>query len=564
MSLPPAPIPIGRQYELAALAALKTVSEEMALLRTALPRVNDETLRPRMEDLAACIRTADALLAAQHGGLSQRLVDGLTDLRRLIELVDVPAEDEMFGRTEGLAAVRGAQGQVSLSLGRALRAAEKAGARPNLAGLADGVPEDLPRVLFAGRLAALSARLDTIVDRLDGLDAAEKAAGPNGPQSQFVSFFLGRMRVEVDLGRLSLTIGERSIDFPAILRTAEAMGRLTGDFLSTLKGWAGRISATVSLAAKELRSPVQKMVGGARATIWGLGWRTRSAEKDRSRENSEGQEAGKAFPPGFSLERVREMILAGEAAPESWVPWVIDLDFVGTSLSDLRPLRGLTALRRLRLGNRLDDVETLVVGPGDDVKDLPIFRLGKKNWNRNFAPPAAITDLTALGGLTSLEFLDLAGTPVADLTPLASLKELRYLDLTGTQVTDLSALASLTALNVLHLRGTQVRDAMPLFSLSALQYLDLNGTQIDDLSPLRNLAALQYLYLSGTSVDNIAPLSGLTALQYLYIRGTWVKDVSPLAKLGSLRYVDLVGTPVNDVTTLLHLKVLINGVQNRL
>ena len=167
-------------------------------------------------------------------------------------------------------------------------------------------------------------------------------------------------------------------------------------------------------------------------------------------------------PPGFDLDRVRKMVLAGEQVPDSWVPfvttlriWVDNSSYTEARFDDLRPLAQFTALQGLDLH-------------GTDVSDV-----------------------SALAGLSALQFLYLNGTGVSDVSPLAGLAALQRLDLDGTRVNDVSPLAGLSALQHLDLDGTGVSDVSPLAGLSALQRLHLNGTGVSDVSPLRHLTKLQ-------------------------------------------------------------------------
>ena len=65
-------------------------------------------------------------------------------------------------------------------------------------------------------------------------------------------------------------------------------------------------------------------------------------------------------PPDFDMDRVREMILKGQAPPASWAPFIINLDFSWSSLSDVTPLAALTALQTLDLsGTQVIDVTPL-------------------------------------------------------------------------------------------------------------------------------------------------------------------------------------------------------------
>ena len=56
-------------------------------------------------------------------------------------------------------------------------------------------------------------------------------------------------------------------------------------------------------------------------------------------------------PPAFSIEEVKEMILAGQAPPSDWAPFIFELDFGRTRIVDLSPLSGLHSLQTLNLWN---------------------------------------------------------------------------------------------------------------------------------------------------------------------------------------------------------------------
>ncbi|MFZ1598256.1 MAG: NACHT domain-containing protein, partial [Anaerolineae bacterium] len=99
--------------------------------------------------------------------------------------------------------------------------------------------------------------------------------------------------------------------------------------------------------------------------------------------------------------------------------------------------------------------------------------------------------------LPSLTQLDLSGPAISDLSALAGLTQLTQLDPMGTAVSDLSALAGLTQLTQLDLSRTAVRDLSALVGLTQLTQLDLSGTDVSDLSALAGLTQLTQLYLRG-------------------------------------------------------------------
>jgi len=292
-------------------------------------------------------------------------------------------------------------------------------------------------------------------------------------------------------------------------------------------------------------------------------------------------------PPGdFSLEEVRRRVLAGEAVPAAWVPFVTALDLSFANLRDVTPLATMTALRSLDLTatqvsdvrplgaltalQSLDLMNTLV----RDVRPLrtltALQSLGLRNTRVSDVTPLSVLtalrslnlrytpvrDMTSLGALTALQFLDLMNTRVSDVTPLRALTALHGLNLEGLSVRDLTPLDALTALQSLNLRDTQVSDLTPLRVVTALQSLNLRATQVRDLTPLAALTALQSLDLMNTQVSDLTPLRALTALQSLDLMNTRVSNVRPLAALTNLQSLDLGHTQVWDVTPLGRLTTL--------
>jgi internalin A len=77
---------------------------------------------------------------------------------------------------------------------------------------------------------------------------------------------------------------------------------------------------------------------------------------------------------------------------------------------------------------------------------------------------AAVTDLSPLAGLTALRRLGIFETQVTDLSPLAGLTALRRLGIFETPVTDLSPLAGLT-----NLWKLQVPDGTQYSTRAAIQ-----------------------------------------------------------------------------------------------
>jgi Leucine-rich repeat (LRR) protein len=502
------PLPPGRQREIAVHEVLADLAPLLEQLRDALPLVNDAALRPGIDRLSDFAASATLVLDRRPDGIDQVLIDDIANLLGNLRQLRLPARDPDMGFTLGLREVNGAQGQIAMVMMATIAAAAEMGLRPSEPDIARLDAAEVPKALLAGQVAALAARLDNV---LAGLDRLQTANAPT--QIGLVNFYLGEMRVETNLAKLSLTIGDTTIDFTSLTRAVEAMVRLTGDFLATLRGWAERVAAAIQTAGEGMLYPVWRVARGVRASV---GWLAHKFYEARRRSEAEPL-------PDFSMHAVRELILAGKEIPPVWVPLVTELDLSRSGLTDATPLAGLTALRSL------------------DLRGTPV------------------SDATPLAGLTALQRLDLSDTQVSDATPLAGLTALQRLDLSGTPVSDATPLAGLTALQYLELRGTPVSDATPLAGLTALQSLYLWGTKVSDATPLAGLTALQRLDLSDTQVSDATPLAGLTALQTLDLEGTQVSDVTPLAGLTALEELDLTRTRVTDVSPLRQLDLEIRG-----
>ena len=241
----------------------------------------------------------------------------------------------------------------------------------------------------------------------------------------------------------------------------------------------------------------------------------------------------------FSIKKATAMIIAGQAPPEVWRPFIKELHITDIGLRSLMPLAGLAELRKLELWHT----------PVSDLRPIAGLTALKslKLWDTQ------ISDLSPIASLTALESLELKESHVSDLTPLAGLTAIRRLGLEQTQVTDLSSIAGLTGLKSLDLFKTPVSDLRPISTLMALESLSLWCTLINDLAPIAELVSLRYLNISSTLVSNLSPIAKLVALVSLELRATPVRDLTPIAGLTNLEDIDLEGTKVSNLRPLVGL-----------
>jgi len=270
-------------------------------------------------------------------------------------------------------------------------------------------------------------------------------------------------------------------------------------------------------------------------------------------------------PPEFDFHAVKLMILAGQAPPAAWVPFITELNFDGEALRDLEQLRGLVGLQSLSLANTqihdlkplrgLTELQSLSIN-NTPVSDLDPLR-GLAGLQFLWLNNTKVRDLTPLRALLGLSWLSLDGTEVSDLDPLRELKGLRRLDLDDTAVSALDPLASLADLQRLSLNNTHVTNLDPLRGLNRLIELALLNARLSDLEPLRGLSSLQSLHLSGTRVTDLEPMRSLTELETLRVNSTEVKDLEALRGLTKLKALYMSNTLVKDLDPLRDLKNLI-------
>ncbi len=235
-----------------AMTRLRTDAERMLALCQAPNPDNDEVL------IAAITRVADLaarVAASPRGG---DVPDTLLELRLTIDALILPEpiqdEDETFAQGE----LRRLHDSLAAQIVRGEKAVRDCGRLP-----APG-PESAP-VPRAGNetdLQAVAAQLDDIVASLDRLEQA--AAGPTGfrQQTDLVEFYIGKMRIQVDLARAQLTVNERTVDLGNLSRVVGTMASLTGDFVVTVKAWAKRLAVGVLDAATAMQTQVRRVATG--------------------------------------------------------------------------------------------------------------------------------------------------------------------------------------------------------------------------------------------------------------------------------------------------------------
>ena len=149
------------------------------------------------------------------------------------------------------------------------------------------------------------------------------------------------------------------------------------------------------------------------------------------------------------------------------------------------------------------------------------------------APNANISDLTGLEHATNLTGLWLGdkevegkgwinSNSIKDLSPLGKLTDLTWLNLSQNNITDLSPLAELTNLTWLDIGGNNLSNISPISGLTNLTALRLWRNNISDISPVTGLIHLTELNFHSNNISDISPIVANTGLgngDEIYVQG---------------------------------------------
>ena len=278
---------------------------------------------------------------------------------------------------------------------------------------------------------------------------------------------------------------------------------------------------------------------------------------------------------------------------------------MGTIISDLSPLKGLTNLVLELHNNSISDISPLkgLTNLKYQISDISPLK-GLTNLVRLELHNNSISDLSPLKGLTNLKYLLLDNNPISDISPLKGLTNLRRLELHNNSISDISPLVANTGLgpgDVIIVNGNPLNNASinthiptlisrgvrvdfdklvdipdsnlrtaiekalgkasgvtitteDMANLTVLRALFAN---ISDLTGLEHATNLTLLNLPDNSISDISPLAGLNNLAELYLSDNSISDISPLAGLNNLIWLELHNNSISDLSPLKGLNNLI-------
>ena len=202
------------------------------------------------------------------------------------------------------------------------------------------------------------------------------------------------------------------------------------------------------------------------------------------------------------------------------------LEVPSSAVSDISPLKGLTKLKKLRIGTTIYD-NISVIGNMKNLKELNI-KVGKD------------ADLSFLKKLTKLESLEVRGEGIVKgLDVITSLKKLKSLDIDGfdRKQQDLSFIGDMTWLESLEVSYSNIsftKSIGNLKSLKELTLMELNNGRKYDISFLKELTGLEELFITDHHDLDITGISKLKKLKKLTIMLCEFDDLSELKKCSSL------------------------------
>ena len=193
----------------------------------------------------------------------------------------------------------------------------------------------------------------------------------------------------------------------------------------------------------------------------------------------------------------------------------------------------------------------------EHARNLRSLNLGDEYIeNKGYVNNNTVSDLSALSGLTSLTWLELANNRISDISPIAEMTYLFFLSLSGNSISNVSPLAGMTHLAWLQLDSNRISDISPLAGMTQLESLSLSGNSISNVSPLAGMIQVESLSLGGNSISDVSTLAGMTQLKSLSLWDNNISDISVLSEMIDLTSLSLGNNNISDISVLSELTQL--------
>ncbi len=241
-----------------------------------------------------------------------------------------------------------------------------------------------------------------------------------------------------------------------------------------------------------------------------------------------------------------------------------ELDLMGNRINDLSPVSSLKNLKKLNVS------KNFTVMTGDREKGLDISPLGalpRLEWLD--ASNDLITDISALGSLSSLKWLDIQNNRLSDVTGLSGCVSLEYLNISDSYridpdkseggIRDLAGLENLVKLKTLHMRNGLVQSLEPLSGLSELEYVDASYNLMRAVPDLSGMSSLGTLILKFNSIISLEGLAGQSTVTILDVRNNFIRTCDEILEMPALETVYLDGNPIIDTRPIDVFEAIKNG-----
>ncbi|KAL4466406.1 hypothetical protein ABPG73_019024 [Tetrahymena malaccensis] len=172
-----------------------------------------------------------------------------------------------------------------------------------------------------------------------------------------------------------------------------------------------------------------------------------------------------------------------------------------------------------------------------------------------------IQDITVLGNLPNLLWLDVSQNNIKDLKSLQNeegFRNLKYLNISKNRI---SELLTPKAPNLIHLNlNENLIDKMETFEgHESLKILELRGNRIQTTQQLVNMPKLQELYLTANKIKTVVGIDSLVSLTKLHLRLNNIEQFEEnFPNLENLQYLNLRENKIEKFEEILKLAALPN------
>ncbi|CAD6506417.1 BgTH12-07343 [Blumeria graminis f. sp. triticale] len=169
-----------------------------------------------------------------------------------------------------------------------------------------------------------------------------------------------------------------------------------------------------------------------------------------------------------------------------------------------------------------------------------------------------ISDMTAWGHLTNLQYVDVSNNELKSLSSLKSLVHLRGIRADKNKISDLKGVSELDGLLNLRLRDNNLRSLdFQNTKLQSLTNLDVRGNQISEIQNIQKLESITVLDLNDNHISHFTRSTSkpLSSLKYLRLSGNNLESID-VSQYPNLRLLYLDRNRLGRVTGLLRTRYL--------